>query len=108
MLLESDHMVQRNTNRYRTTLTIVNYSKFQDRQNTNGTTNESPNESTDGSPNGSRTRKNKNDKEIKESAAQTLDESLALQEEKPPVPGAVKLPGGGWNYSPDIDWGDDD
>lgn len=108
MLLESDHMVQRNTNRYRTTLTIVNYSKFQDRQNTNGTTNGSPNESTDGSPNGSRTRKNKNDKEIKESAAQTLDESLALQEEKPPVPGAVKLPGGGWNYSPDIDWGDDD
>lgn len=103
-LLESDGMVQRKANRYRTTITVVNYSKFQDRQNTNGTTNGSPNESTDGSPNGLRTRKNKNEKEIKESAPLVSDETAALEDEEPPVPGAVRLPGGGWNYTPDIDW----
>ena len=88
-VLESDNMVQRKSNRYRTTITIVNYSKFQDRQNANGTTNGSPNESTDGSPNGSRTRKNKNDKERKESAAPISTESAALEEDEddvPPVP----------------------
>lgn len=104
-LLESDNMVQRNANRYRTTLTIVNYSKFQDRQNTDGTTNGTTNGSTDGSPSGSRTRKNKNEKEIKESAPATSDEVLGAEdEEEPPVPGAVKMANGGWNYTPDIDW----
>ena len=107
-LLESDGMVQRKANRYRTTITVVNYSKFQDRQNTNGTTNGSPNESTDGSPNGLRTRKNKNEKEIKESAPLVSDETAALEDEEPPVPGAVRLPGGGWNYCPDIEWDDDE
>ncbi|MBQ2348887.1 MAG: hypothetical protein II388_11060 [Clostridia bacterium] len=107
-VLETEQMLKRKTNTYGTLLTIVNYGKFQGVRNTNetpnGTTDGTTDETTDGTP----TRKNKNDKEIKESAAQTLDESLALQEEKPPVPGAVKLPGGGWNYSPGIDWGDDD
>ena len=105
-LLESDNMVQRNANRYRTTLTIVNYSKFQDRQNTDGTTNGTTNGSTDGSPSGSRTKKNKNEKEIKESAPATSDEVLGAEEddEEPPVPGAVKMANGGWNYTPDIDW----
>lgn len=81
-LLESDNMIQRNANRYRTTVSIVNYSKFQDKQNTNGTTNGSPNESTDGSPSGSRTRKNKNDKEIKEKAPLDSDESASPKKEK--------------------------
>ena len=81
-LLESDNMIQRNANRYRTTVSIVNYSKFQDKQNTNGTTNGSSNESTDGSPSGSRTRKYKNDKEIKEKAPLDSDESASPKQEK--------------------------
>lgn len=108
-LLESDNMVQRNANRYRTTVTIVNYSKFQDRQNTNGTTDGTPNESTDGSSSGSRTRKKKKEKEIKESAALVSVETAAPEEEEePPVPGAVRLPGGGWNYTPDINWDEEE
>ena len=104
-LLEADHMVQRKANAYRTTITIVNYGKFQDRQNGNGTTDGTSDESANGSSGGSRTRKNKNEKEIKESAPPTSDEPAALEEdEEPPVPGAVKMANGGWNYTPDIDW----
>lgn len=104
-LLETDHMVQRKANAYRTTVTIVNYGKFQDRQNSNGTTDGSSNETPDGSSDGSRTRKKKNEEEIKESAPSTSGEvSGAEEDEEPPVPGAVKMANGGWNYTPDIDW----
>lgn len=106
-LLESDHMVQRKANAYRTTITIENYSKFQDRQNGNGTTDESSDGTTDGSSHGSRTRKNKNEKRIKESAPPISDESAALDDEEPPVPGAVRLPNGGWDYCPDIEGEDE-
>lgn len=82
MLLESDHMVQRKANAYRTTITIVNYGKFQDRQNGNGTTNGSSDETADGSSGGSRTRKNKNDKEIKEGAAPDPVGSAAPEDEE--------------------------
>ena len=49
----------------------------------------------------------KNEKEIKESAPLDSEESAALEEDEddvPPVPGAVKMANGGWNYTPDIDW----
>jgi hypothetical protein len=91
-----------------TLLTIVKYGDYQNRADTNKSTNKSTDKDTDKDTDESLLKNIKNDKEIKESAAPTLDESLALHEEKPPIPGAVKLPGGGWNYSPDIDWGDDD
>lgn len=81
-LLESDHMVQRKANTYRTTLTIVNYGKYQDRQNTNGTPNGSSDETTNGSSDGTRTRKNKNEKEIKESATPISDEMAAPEDEE--------------------------
>lgn len=106
-LLESDHMVQRKANAYRTTITIVNYGKFQDRQNANGTTDGSSDGSPNGSSDGSRTRKNKNEERKKENAAPISDEPAALEEEEddvPPVPGAVKMANGGWNYTPDINW----
>ena len=101
-------MVERKANAYRTTITIVNYSKFQDRQNGNGTTDGSPDETPDGSSGGSRTRKNKNEKRIKESTPPISDEPAALEEEEePPVPGAVRLPNGGWDYCPDIEGEDE-
>jgi hypothetical protein len=75
-------MVQRKANRYRTTLTVVNYGKFQDRQNTNGTSNVTPNETTDGTPNGTRTRKIKNEKEYKEDSSTPLTGSAVQKEEK--------------------------
>jgi len=104
-LLETDHMVQRKANAYRTTITIVNYGKFQDRQNGNGTTDGSSDETPNGSSDGSRTRMNKNEEEIKESAPTTSGEvSGAEENEEPPVPGAVRMPNGGWNYTPDINW----
>lgn len=81
-LLETDHMVERKANAYRTTITIVNYGKFQDRQNGNGTTDGSSDGTTDGSSGGSRTRKNKNDKERKEGAAPNSDELAAPEEKK--------------------------
>jgi DNA replication protein DnaD len=81
-LLEADGMVQRKANRYRTTLTVVNYGKFQDRQNTNGTSNGTSNETTDGTPNGTRTRKIKNEKEYKEDSSTPLTGSAVQKEEK--------------------------
>lgn len=81
-LLEADGMVQRKANRYRTTITVVNYGKFQDRQNTNGTSNGTPNETTDGTPSGTRTRKIKNEKEYKEDSSTPLTGSAVQKEEK--------------------------
>ncbi len=107
-MLESDNMLKRKANRYSTTLTIVNYDKFQDKQNANGTPKRTPNESPSGSPDGSRTRIYKNEKEYKEEAVSLLDEAPAFEEEEPPVPGAVRMPNGGWNYMPELDEVDDE
>ena len=107
--LEQDNMVRINSTTHRTTITIVKYDDFQIRRTTNKATNKATKRTSNKATDKAYLIKdNENIKEIKESAAPTLDESLALQEEEPPVPGAVRLPGGGWNYSPDIDWGDDD
>lgn len=80
-MLEYDNMLKRKANRHSTTLTIVNYDKFQDRQNTNGTPNRSPNGTPSESPNGSRTRIYKNDKELKKEAEPLLDEAPASEED---------------------------
>ena len=106
--LERDKMVTRNGTPNGTTLTIENYGKFQDKGNTNGTPNRTSNETTSGTTDGTQTRKNKNEKEIKESAPLVSDETAALEDEEPPVPGAVRMPNGGWNYRPDLDWDDED
>lgn len=107
--LESDNMLTRVSTSSGTTLTIVNYGKFQSKSNTNETSDKTPNETTDKTSDKTsgktQTRKNKNEKEIKESAPATSDEVLGAEdEEEPPVPGAVKMANGGWNYTPDIDW----
>lgn len=107
--LERDKMITRVGTSNGTTLTIENYGKFQDKGNTNGTPNGTPNGTSSGTPGGTQTRKKKNEKEIKESSSPTSNEVVAAEEdEEPPVPGAVRLPGGGWNYRPDIDWDEED
>lgn len=68
-LLETEHMLQRKSNRFSTLLTIENYGKFQDVPNANKSPNESPNKTPNKSPNESRTRMKKNEKEIKNNSA---------------------------------------
>lgn len=82
-LLESEQMVKRNSNQFRTLLTIENYGKYQGKRNTNESTDESTNKSTDESTNESRTRMNKNvknDKECKESAPHYDDDFVSEEE----------------------------
>ena len=109
--LERDNMIIRDGTPNGTTLTIVNYGKYQSKGNTNGTSHGTPDGTTDGTshgtPGGTQTRKNKNEERKKESAAPISDEPAALEEDEddvPPVPGAVKMANGGWNYTPDINW----
>ena len=109
--LERDNMITRDGTPNGTTLTLVNYGKYQSKGNTNGTSHGTPDGTTDGTshgtPGGTQTRKNKNEERIKESATPISDEPAALEEDDddvPPVPGAVKMANGGWNYTPDIDW----
>lgn len=106
--LERDKMITRVGTSNGTTLTIENYGKFQDKGNTNGTPNRTSSGTTSGTLDGTQTRKNKNEKEIKESAPLVSDETATLEDEEPPVPGAVRMPNGGWNYRPDLDWDDED
>jgi hypothetical protein len=51
----------------------------------------------------------KKEKEYKEAEPPTLDElAPAEEDEEPPVPGAVRMANGGWNYTPGIDWDAED
>ena len=80
--LERDRMITRVGTSNGTTLTVENYGKFQDRGNTNGTPNGTSSGTSDGTPRGTQTRKNKNEKEIKESAPPISDEMAAPEEEE--------------------------
>lgn len=86
-LLESEHMVRKESNQFRTLLTVENYGKFQDAPNTNKYTNEYTNKDaskdTNKDTNKSRTRMNKNvknDKERKEAASQYDDDYVSEEE----------------------------
>ena len=90
-----------------TALTIVNWAKFQDRGPTKGTAKSTTEGTTESTAEGTQTRMIKNEKEIKEGDSTIFDKSAVPEEdEEPPVPGAVRLPGGGWNYRPEINWDD--
>lgn len=80
--LERDGMVTRKSTPFKTTLTIVNYGKYQGDRHSNETGNESTDKSTNESANESRTRKNKNEKENKEGAAPTPKVGAAPEEEE--------------------------
>lgn len=100
------HMIEKDNRTHSATLlTLVKYSDFQSRADSNKSTHKDSDKSTDKSTDKSLLKNIKNEKEIKESAPPTSSEPAALEEdEEPPVPGAVKMANGGWNYTPDIDW----
>ena len=64
-LLESDNMIVRESNNINTTITIVNYSIYQDKNTTRKTTNKTTDKTTDNTTDNTQTRINKNDKEVK-------------------------------------------
>lgn len=104
------HMVEHDTRTTNATLlTIVKYGDFQSRADSNKASNKSTHKDSDKDTDKSLLKKNKNDKEEKESAAPNPSGLAAPEEEEePPVPGAVRLPGGGWNYTPDINWDEEE
>ena len=104
--LETDGMVTTKRTADGTVITIVKYGAFQDKRTPKRTSNGTAHSTTDGTTDGTQTSNDKGmKKEIKESAPATSDEVLGAEdEEEPPVPGAVKMANGGWNYTPDIDW----
>lgn len=107
--LEKDRMmVKKSTSRY-TTLTIVNYGKFQDHGNSKGNTQGTSVDTTEEQQRVHKQEYIKKEKEYKEAKPPTLDElAPAEEDEKPPVPGAVRMANGGWNYTPGIDWDAED
>jgi len=108
--LEYMEMIHLIAHQKRTIITIVKYDDFQSRGTTDGTSKGTSKGTSDGTKKDTSKgtylkKKDKEDKEIKETAPPISSEPAALEDdEEPPVPGAVRLPGGGWNYTPDIDW----
>ena len=107
--LERDRMVvKKSTSRY-TTLTIVNYGKYQDHGNSKGNTQGTSLGTTEEQQRVHKQEYIKKEKEYKEAEPPTLDElAPAEEDEEPPVPGAVRMANGGWNYTPGIDWDAED
>jgi hypothetical protein len=108
LALEKDGMLKRTSTTHYTIITVVNYGKYQNKGTTVGTTKSTTVGTTTGQHLEHNIRRDKKDKEYKESAPLVSDETAALEDEEPPVPGAVRMPNGGWNYRPDLDWDDED
>lgn len=110
LALEKDGMLHKKSTTHYTMLTIVNYGKYQDKGATVGTPKGATADTTTGQRLEHNIRRDKKDKEgkNKKSAAPISNEPAALEEEEPPVPGAVRMANGGWNYTPDIEWDDDE
>lgn len=107
--LEKDGMLRVNCTTYRTTLTIVKYGIFQDKVTRDKSTDNTRDKARDKSTDNTYLKNNKEDKEYKEAEPPTLDElAPAEEDEEPPVPGAVRMANGGWNYTPGIDWDAED
>ena len=108
-LLKVQGMVTVESTSNGTALTIVNWGKYQDRGTSKGTAKGTAEGTTESTTEGTQTRMYKNDKRIKEAEPPTLDElAPAEEDEEPPVPGAVRMANGGWNYTPGIDWDAED
>lgn len=111
--LEGMEMVHLNAHQSRTTITIVKWASFQDKGTTDGTPKGTSKDTTDGTlkdtTEGTYLKNTKKNKRIKEAAQPTSDELVAAEEddEEPPVPGAVRLPGGGWDYRPEVKFDDE-
>jgi hypothetical protein len=102
--LEQDNMVRVNSTTYRTTITIVKYDDFQIKRSRDKATDKATKRTSNKATDKAYLINDKGmQKEIKESAPLVSDETAALEDEEPPVPGAVRMPNGGWNYRPDLD-----
>ena len=91
-----------------TLLTIVNYSDYQNVADSNKDRHKDTHKDSDKDTGESLYKKDKERKEKRKGAPPVSDETAALEEEKPPVPGAVRMANGGWNYRPDLDDEDED
>lgn len=92
-----------------TLLTLVKYEDFQSVRYRDKDTDRDTGKDTGGDSDGRLLKNIKNKKENKEAADQTSGEVVAdVEEETPPVEGAVKMANGGWNYCPDIEWDDNE
>lgn len=80
--LERDGMVTRKRDTFKTTLTIVNYAKFQGDRHSGETSDEYADETSNEYADETRLKKDKNDKRIKEGQAANSDEQAAAQEEE--------------------------
>lgn len=80
--LERDGMITRKSDSFKTTVTIVNYNKFQSARHSDETPDETPNKSSDETPDEIRLKNIKKDKESKEDSATTSDEVAAVEEDE--------------------------
>lgn len=110
----SEKQIAKQSDGRSTLITVLNYEQYQNIAIENAT--EMQNEcETSAKPVRTKeiNKKNKKNKR-KESDPPPSDEVAVAYEEEdedddtPPVPGAKRLPNGGWDYRPDLDWGDED
>ena len=86
-----------------TLLTIVKYDNFQSRADSNKSTNKSTDKDSDKSTDKSLLKKNKNEKEIKESGPTASGEALAAEEEESEfIDGFVPMTEEEWNALPEV------
>ena len=108
-LLENLHMItldKRTTNA--TLITIVKYEFFQDKPTKDKATNKTTDKAKDNATDESLLKNIKEDKKNKEGSFPTSSEvDAAEDDEEPPVPGAVRLPNGGWDYRPEVKFDDE-
>lgn len=111
---ESEMQIEKLTDGKTSLITVLNWSQYQ-KSETENETESKQNRETSEKP--VRPKEiNKINKRIKnkESDPPPSDEGAVAYEEEdedddtPPVPGAKRLPNGGWDYRPDLDWGDED
>ena len=83
--LKKDGMLSTDGTTHGTTLTIVNYDKYQGRGATDGTTDGTANGTTDGTTDGTQTRKKKNEKEYTEARARSYERAKGTGSDLGPV-----------------------
>lgn len=108
--LETDGMVNTKRTSDGTVITIVKYGTFQDKRTPKRTPNGTAHSTPDGTTVGTQTINDKGmQNKIKESDTAASGEALVAEEddEEPPVPGAVRLPNGGWDYRPEVKFDDE-
>lgn len=80
-VLSDTNMIVRKSDTHKTTITIVNYDKFQDKPTTNKTTNKTSSKTSSKTSGKTRTTMNNNDKQINKEAESLLEEAPASEED---------------------------